>query len=73
MASAAPSMKRSDMRVLKAFTRKPIMMKLMTRKIRVPRLIVEFECGRNQCRRLLCQGNLTPSIVCLALSCIRMF
>lgn len=40
MASAAPSSKSREMSVLKALSRKPITIRLMTRKMTVPRLIV---------------------------------
>jgi hypothetical protein len=44
MASAAPSSKSSEMRVLKALRRKPITSRLMTRKMTVPRRIVAIVC-----------------------------
>lgn len=40
MASAPPSSKRRPMRVLKALTRKPMIMRFITRKMTVPRRIV---------------------------------
>jgi len=43
MASAAPSSKRRDMRVLKAFRSDPMIMRFMTRKMTVPRRIVKIE------------------------------
>lgn len=45
IASVEPSSKRREMRVLKALTRKPRIMRLMTRNIIVPRRIVRKEKG----------------------------
>jgi hypothetical protein len=41
MASAAPFSNRREMRVLKAFRRKPMTIRFMTRKMIVPRRIVQ--------------------------------
>jgi hypothetical protein len=50
MASAAPSSKRREIRVLKALRRKPMISRFMTRKIIVPRRIVQV--GRRVCGRI---------------------
>ena len=45
IASTAPFSKRRPMRVLQAWTRKPIIIRFITRKIAVPRRIVQVDSG----------------------------
>lgn len=57
IASLAPSSKRREIRVLKALTRKPIMRKLMTRKMMVPRRIVVIRASSDEERGLEVGGG----------------